>query len=108
MLRYLTLAEVAFQTVFWAIFCAFQVFSLAGQGIIEFEVSKSVAKKAIIFLGVSYVANSAYMVTVEHSSLSRVLKYVLVVFLIYFVVSSSVDFVRTRKVITTNIEFVQE
>ena len=56
----------------------------------------------------SYVANSAYMVTVEHSSLSQVLKYVLVVFLIYFVISSTVDYVRTRKVITTNIDFVQE
>ena len=107
LIRYLTLACVAFQTLFWAVFTGFQVSSLAGSGILHFETSRETAQKVMLLIFLSYCFNSAYLVTVERASLAAVLKYILAAFLIYFLFSSVRDFYRCSRTVSRNIDFVE-
>lgn len=70
--------------------------------------NRHIAKKATIMLGLSYITNSAYMVTVERASLSEALKYILAVFLTYFVFQAIRDFVHCSRIISRNTAFVEE
>lgn len=71
--------QITSDTLFWSIFYSLQFLSISGFGIVRFGVTREHAKLATMFVGMAYVTNSGFNVTIDNPSLNVLFKYILLV-----------------------------
>ena len=106
-LRYTMMLQITLETIFWSIFYAFQYLTISGYGLINFQLTRPVAKSCTVLITLSYILNSGYYVTIDMLWINRVFKYLQIALIAFYWRLLVQTALANFKIVSQNIAFIK-
>ena len=100
------MVSITCETVFWSIFYTLQYLSISGFGILNFNLENTEAKTCTLLIGVVYLLNSAYFVTLDNILLNILISNLYIIQMVLYLI---LIYKRTKsnyKILQANIRFI--